>query len=292
MSHLNIAKYYILFLFGELTRKPNSCNPEAQAFPVTVRGKCLKCYLAQMVPKLAEYMTKGKECCTQRMKNASSLRRTAMSWANCQTDFGSMTDREKKNKQRESGSDNAHTLARSGSFRRACPERAGSSVISSIFITVICYWRKCQTGSSPSPHAFTCQRKIRQRWQEAPPPWSTDAHSLSLSQGRKNKHAVSLSHSRQTKAKQERIIRTFWSNERTGATCQSKFVCEVERGSVCYSSHCLTLSQRADLIRAAVSDVTRSFVSSCRSLSVCCVMCWCSQQHQRLQCRAPGLKGK
>lgn len=40
-------------------------------------------------------------------------------------------------------------------------------------------------------------------------------------------------------------------------------------GSVCYSSHCLTLSQRADLIRAAVSDVTGSFVSSCRCLSVC-----------------------
>lgn len=124
-------------------------------------------------------MTKGKECHMQRMKMPAHW--DGEWWAEWPARLiWTVWHREKRNINRERGWNNGYTHAWLGSFKRVCPERAGSSVITTISITVICSLRKRQTGSSPPPHTFTCQRKTRQSCQEALPPWSTEKRMLFL----------------------------------------------------------------------------------------------------------------
>lgn len=85
--------------------------------------------LAKIKPDL---MTKGKKK-SHTQWNCGSWMRWAMWPASF---FWTVWQMEKRNISTERGWDNGYTLAWLGSFRRACPERAGSTVISTIFITV------------------------------------------------------------------------------------------------------------------------------------------------------------
>lgn len=138
---------------------------------------------------------------------------------------------EKRNLNSEGGRDNGSTLAWLGSFRRVRPERAGSTAIATIFITVTRYWSKRQPGSPPSPPAFTCLKKdMTEMSGSSPTPKRSEAHTHPLLQGRQTWIRSQFIFLKTNQSRAGEDNQDVWSNERPGVMCQSQFLCEVKKG--------------------------------------------------------------